>query len=67
MSKVFTNLLAKRPWIAFIDDERDMDNSIIVTLHKGWEFADDKGCGVKGFDTINEVKAATAKSEVVEL
>lgn len=65
MSKTFTKLLASRPWLAHIDDERDLDNSIIVTLAAGYEFADDKGCGVKGFDTVAEVAAGTAKHNIV--
>jgi len=62
--KTLTKLLAARPWVAFIDDERHLDNSIIVTLAKGYEFADDKGCGVKGFDTVAEVVAGTAKQQI---
>lgn len=65
MSKTFPKLLASRPWLAHIDDERDLDNSIIVTLAAGYEFADDKGCGVKGFDTVAEVTAGTAKHNIV--
>lgn len=57
-------LLDTRRWIAFIDDERSEGNSIIVTLAKGWDFADEPGCGVRGFDTIAEVKAATARANV---
>lgn len=55
-------LIAKRPWIAYIDDERDLEHGIIVTLVDGWDFAADPGCGVYGFDTIAEVKAGTKKS-----
>lgn len=55
-------LITKRPWIAYIDDERDLDNGIIVTLADGWDFADEPGCGVRGFDTMSEVKAGTLKS-----
>lgn len=62
--KTLTKLLATRPWVAFIDDERHLDNSIIVTLANGYEFADDRGCGVKGFDTVTEVVAGTAKQNI---
>ena len=62
--KTLTKLLASRPWLAFIDDERHLDNSIIVTLAKGYEFADEKGCGVKGFDTVAEVVAGTARQQI---
>ena len=66
MSKTLENLLDLRRWIAHIDDERELGNSIIVTLAKGWEFADERGCGVRGFDTVAEVKAGTNKSSVVQ-
>jgi len=32
MSKTLSNLIATRPSIRFIDDERELGNSIIVTL-----------------------------------
>lgn len=64
MSKTFENLLATRRWVAFIDDERGDGNSIIVTLAKGWDFADEPGCGVRGFDTVAEVRAGTTKASV---
>lgn len=59
-----TTLLSQREWIASIDDERDLGNSIIVSLKKGWFFKRDRGCGVQGFDTLAEVKTGTAKSAV---
>ena len=40
MSKTLQSLLAARPWIGHIDDERGDDGSIIVTLAAGWYFAD---------------------------
>jgi hypothetical protein len=66
MSKTLDTLLATRHWIAHIDDERSQGNSIIVTLEKGWDFEDDKGCGVRGFDTVAEVKAGTTRHKVVQ-
>ena len=57
-------LIAKRPWISHIDDERDLDQGIIVTLHKGWCFTADRGCGVYGFDTMKEVIEGTSKDSV---
>jgi len=66
MSKTLDTLLASRHWIAHIDDERDIDNSIIVTLEQGWDFEDEKGCGVRGFDTVSEAKAGTARHRVVQ-
>jgi hypothetical protein len=58
--------LNNRHWVAHIDDERDIGNGIIVTLEKGWEFNADKGCGVRGFDTVAEVKAGTNRSSVTQ-
>ena len=42
--------------VAHIDDEREMGNNIIVTLHAGWFFKDEPDCGVRGFDTLKELK-----------
>jgi hypothetical protein len=64
--KTLDTLLASRHWIAHIDDERSQGNSIIVTLEKGWDFEDEKGCGVRGFDTVAEVKAGTSRQRVVQ-
>jgi len=66
MSKTLDTLLATRRWIAHIDDERGEGNSIIVTLKKGWDFEDEKGCGVRGFETVAEVKAETTKARVTQ-
>jgi hypothetical protein len=66
MSKTLNNILAKCHWVAHIDDERDIGNSIIVTLEQGWDFEDEKGCGVRGFDTVAEVKSGTARHKVVQ-
>ena len=66
MSKTLDNLLASRHWIAHIDDERDIGHSIIVTLEEGWDFEDEKGCGVRGFDTVAEAKAGTSRHKVVQ-
>lgn len=45
-----TSRLPKHPLVAHWDDERDIGNGIIVTLHHGHFFYDD--CGVMGFDTV---------------
>ena len=66
MTKTIDRLLASRRWIAHIDDERGDGGSIIVTLKKGWDFADDLGCGVKGCDTVKEVQMYTHKNNVVQ-
>jgi len=64
MTKAMQTLLDSRPWIQHIDDERNLDNGIIVTLRNGWEFNDDPTCGTRGFDNMTEVKSGTKKSEV---
>jgi hypothetical protein len=65
-SKTLEQLLATRHWIAHIDDERNIGNSIIVTLEEGWDFADIGNCGVNGFDTVAETKAGTSRHKVVQ-
>lgn len=66
MSKTIDYLLATRRWIAHIDDERADGNSIIVTLERGWDFEDEKGCGVRGFDTLAEIKVQTTRASVTQ-
>ena len=66
MSKTLDKIKANRPWIAHIDDERSLGNSIIVTLATGYEFADDPGCGVQGYDTVAQVRAGTVKDNIVD-
>lgn len=49
--------------ILFWDDERDIGNSIIVTLNYGWHYAaGDIGEHVRGFDSISEAKKAVNES-----
>lgn len=50
--------------IDHIDDERNIDNGIIVTLKKPFCFAEDPGCGVRGFDSVAETRAGCALSKV---
>lgn len=59
-------ILSTREWIAFIDDERSIGNSIVVTLKNGWHFANGDKEGVRGYDTFSEVKADTKKSNVIK-
>ena len=66
MIKTLKVLKQSRTWIAHIDDERGDGSSIIVTLAKNFDFADDPGCGVKGFDTVTEVRAGTREVDVVQ-
>jgi hypothetical protein len=65
--KTLDKLLETRRWISHIDDEREHGSSIIVTLARGWDFSDDLGCGVKGFDTVAKVKAGTSRSCVTQV
>ena len=64
-SKTLHALMLTRPWIAYIDDERGEGNSIIVTLATGFYFADEPDCGVRGFETVSEVRRNTTKKDVV--
>jgi len=65
MNKTLEKLLASRPWIAHIDDERGtLGNYIIVTLRNEYVFNDERDCGVRGFDTVSELKAATVKANI---
>ena len=61
MSKTFEKIIATRPWVAHIDDERGEGNSIIVTLDEDWVWDDAKDCGVWGFDTVKEVEQGTRR------
>lgn len=65
MSKQHQCLLRQRPWIAHIDDEREHGNSIIVTLANNCHFADDRHCGVRGYDILTELKAGTNRSNIL--
>lgn len=51
--------------VAHIDDERDIGNAIIVTLHPHYFFADEPGCGVRGFDTLKELKEGIKAKNIV--
>ena len=62
--KAINKLIASRPWIAHIDDEREIGNSIIVTLHEPYCFINDPTCGVRGFDTFAELRADTTKHDI---
>lgn len=61
MNNTLKKLMATRDWIAHIDDERDIGNSIIVTLKDGYSFCDGDKEGVRGYDTIAEVKEGTKR------
>lgn len=63
MSKTLQKIAA-RSWVKHVDDERNIDNGVIITLEEGWEFQLDPGCGTRGFDTPTEAKTGTEKSAV---
>jgi hypothetical protein len=52
-------------WIAHIDDETDLDHGYIVTLANGCTFKDEPDCGVRGFDTMAELKQAIKRDNIV--
>lgn len=62
MSKTLDAIRAL-PWISAVDDERP-DSSIIVTLVQAWEFTDEPGCGVRGFDTVARARLETRRNAV---
>jgi len=66
MSKIIERL-AKKPFVSYIDDERGEGNSIIVTLKQDWYWADETDCGVRGFDTVAELRAGLTNSSVVHI
>lgn len=53
-----------RPYVEHVDDERNLEHGVIVTLKPGCTFRDDPGCGVRGFDTLSEALTGTSVSAV---
>lgn len=52
--------------VAHIDDETDIDyHGYIVTLAAGYTFRDEPDCGVRGFDTMRELKEAIKRENVI--
>lgn len=53
--------------VEFVDDERNLENGIIVTLMPDLEFLCDPGCGVRGFDgfadALREVESAVPRAQ----
>jgi hypothetical protein len=60
--KALDKLIEQRPWIDSIDT--DEPGSYIVTLSEPWCFYTDPGCGVRGFDSLGEVKKSTTEADV---
>lgn len=56
--------IGARAWVLHVDDERDLDHGVIVTLKDGWEFVSDPGCGTRGFDTVGEALRETGAAYV---
>lgn len=52
-------------YVLYLDDERDIGNAIIVTLKEGYTFSDGDGCGVMGFDTMQDVRRALKRSNIL--
>ena len=55
--------IKNRPWIEYVDDEREIDNGVIVKLKDDYYFIDG-GCGVRGFDNPTEVYLNTRKKDI---
>lgn len=52
---------ALRTRIEFWDDERNIDNGIVVTL-KGWRWEEHDGAHVRGFDEVTDVISGLRES-----
>jgi hypothetical protein len=52
-------------WVAHIDDETSLDHGYIVTLANGCTFKDEPDCGVRGFDTMAELKQAVKRDNII--
>jgi hypothetical protein len=57
-------LIEQRPWIAAIDT--DEPGTYLVTLHQPWCFHADPGCGVRGFESLADLRASTQAGHVYE-
>ena len=65
--KTFEKILATRLWVKHIDDERKIGNSIIVTLDDNYCFINEKGCGVRGYDTVADVENDTRFANIIHI
>ena len=65
MNKTIQKILDTRVWVKHIDDERNIGNSLIVTLDDDYFFINEKGCGVRGYDTVAEMEKDTRFSNVI--
>lgn len=60
-------LIAKKPWVEKISDEREKGGTIVVTLKHGYEFINSSGSNTKNFDSIDAVQAGTTKKSVGQI
>jgi hypothetical protein len=66
MSKTL-EAIRKLAHVLAVDDERSIGNSIIVTLKAPFCAKAEKGCDVRGFDTVIEAKRECGRSGVYQL
>lgn len=52
--------------VLHLDDETELDHGYIVTLRDGYTFKDEPDCGVRGFDTMAEVRQAIKLSNIIK-
>jgi len=67
MNKTFQKILDTRLWVKHIDEKRTIGNSIIVTLIDEYCFLNEKGCGVRGYDSVAEVEKDTRFSNIINI
>jgi len=65
MKTTFQRILETRLWVKHIDDERNLGNSIIVTLDEDYCFANEQGCGVRGYDKVADVEKDTRFANII--
>lgn len=52
-------------YVSHIDNETELDHGYIVTLAHGYTFKDEPDCGVRGFDTMRELRDAIKRDNVI--
>ena len=65
MSRALDSIKKSRPWIARIDDERPDGGAIFVILVDAYNFANDHGNQMIGFDTVADVRNGTREIDVL--
>jgi hypothetical protein len=51
--------------VSHIDNETDLEHGYIATLAEGYTFKDEPDCGVRAFDTMQELKEAIKLKNVI--